>query len=317
VLASWNDGAARRAIVDFVARITTEGGPDFVPAPERIAVFDNDGTLWCEQPMYTQAMFAIDRIRKLADDDPAIATRFQGILQRGLPAVAELSAEGRGELVAVTHAGMTPEQFDGIVRQWLATAMHPRFQRPYRELVYQPMVELLTFLRGHGFKTFIVSGGGVEFMRAYAETAYGVPPEQVIGSTIAMRFEVRNGVPTILREERITFVDDKDGKPVGIQNHIGRRPILAVGNSDGDLQMLQWTTGGTGARLGLLVHHTDAKREYAYDRDSTVGQLRQAMDEAPQHGWLLIDMATDWKTVFAPERTQQPAPAVKATRPGD
>ena len=299
-LPSWNEGEAKRSVVDFVQRVTTAGGADFVPVPERIAVFDNDGTLWAEKPMYVQLAFALDRVKALVPEHPEWKDKqpFKAALEGDLKTVAAGGEHALLELVMATHAGMTIDEFAQVVKDWLATAKHPQFNRPYTELVYQPMLELLAYLRANGFKTFIVSGGGIEFMRPWTEKVYGIPPEQVIGSSIKTRFELRNGTPVLVRLPEINFIDDKAGKPVGIQMHIGRRPIAAFGNSDGDLQMLQWTTGGPGARFGLIVHHTDADREYAYDRKSSVGRLDQALDEAKTRGWTDVDMKQDWKRVF-------------------
>jgi hypothetical protein len=301
-LPSWNDGAAKSSITGFVARVTTQGGADFVPPVQRIATFDNDGTLWIEQPMYVQFAFVLDRVRALAPQNPTWKTKqpFKAVLDGDMKALAASGEKGLVELMAATHAGMTVDEFEKIVTEWLATARHPRFKRPYTELVYQPMLELLAYLRANGFKTFIVSGGGIEFMRPWTEKIYGIPPEQVVGSSIKTRFEMRDGQPVLFRLPQINFIDDKTGKPVGINEHIGRRPIAAFGNSDGDLQMLQWTTmSGSGARLGLIVHHTDAEREYAYDRQSHVGKLDKALDAAAINKWTLADMKKDWKRVFA------------------
>jgi phosphoserine phosphatase len=299
-LPSWNNGAARKSITDFVKRVTTRG-PDFVPPDQRIATFDNDGTLWIEQPMYVQQAFVFERVKALAPLNPGWATTqpFQGVLQGDMQAVAASGEKGLMELVAATHAGMTTEEFEKIVSDWLKAARDPKYKRPYTELVYKPMLELLTYLRANGFKTFIVSGGGIEFMRPWAEKTYGIPPEQVVGSSIKTRFEVRDGKPVLFRLPEINFVDDKTGKPVGINEHIGRRPIAAFGNSDGDLEMLQWTTAGSGVRFGAIVHHTDAEREYAYDRQSHVGKLDKALDAAKDNRWTVIDMKKDWKRVFA------------------
>jgi hypothetical protein len=302
-LPSWNDGPSRAAIVDFVARVTKPGGPDFVPPADRVATFDNDGTLWCEKPLYFQFQFALDRLKALAPEHPEWRDKpiFKAALEDDIPRVVAGGTEGLVEIVAVTHAGMTTDDFAATVEEWLATARHPRFRRPYTELAYQPMLELLAYLRANGFKTFIVSGGGVEFMRTFTDRVYGVPPEQVVGTSIVTHFELRDGVPVLLREPRVFFVDDKAGKPVGINRHIGRRPLAAFGNSDGDLEMLQWTTAGAGPRFGLIVHHTDAEREYAYDRQSPVGRLDKALDQAPERGWTVVDMKRDWKVVFPPE----------------
>jgi haloacid dehalogenase-like hydrolase len=301
VLPSWNDGPARTAIIRFVSAVTTQGGPDFVPVDQRIAVFDNDGTLWAEQPMYVQLAFILDRVKALAPQNPSWSTTqpYKAVLDGDMQALAATGEKGLVELMAVTHAGMTSDEFAKIVTDWLATARHPRFKRPYTEVVYQPMVELLAHLRANGFKTFIASGGGIEFMRPWSERVYGIPPEQVIGSSIKTRFQMKDGAPTLFRLPDINFVDDKVGKPVGINQHIGRRPIAAFGNSDGDLEMLQWTTLGARApRFGLIVHHTDAEREYAYDRKSHFGKLDQALDAAAVNKWTVADMKNDWKRIF-------------------
>ena len=299
-LPSWNEGQTKRAIVDFVKRVTTTGGADFVPLPERIAVFDNDGTLWAEKPMYVQLVFALDRVKALAPAHPQWKDKqpFKAALEGDFKTVAAGGEHALVELIMATHAGMTTDAFAQVVKDWLATAKHPRFNRPYTDLVYQPMLELLAYLRANGFKTFIVSGGGIEFMRPWTEKVYGIPPEQVVGSSIKTRFELRDGTPVLVRLPEINCVDDKAGKPVGIQMHIGRRPIAAFGNSDGDLQMIQWTTAGPGARFGLIVHHTDADREYAYDLQSSVGRLDKALDEAKRQGWTVMDMKQDWKRIF-------------------
>ena len=299
-LPSWNEGEAKRSIVDFVQRVTTAEGADFVPVPERIAVFDNDGTLWAEKPMYVQLAFALDRVKALAPTHPEWQDQqpFKAALAGDLKTVAAGGEHALLELVMATHADMTTDAFAQVVTDWLATAKHPRLNRPYTDLVYQPMLELLAYLRANGFKTYIVSGGGIEFMRPWAEKVYGIPPEQVIGSSIKTRFELRDGTPVLVRLPEINFIDDKAGKPVGIQMHIGRRPIAAFGNSDGDLQMLQWTTIGPGPRFGLIVHHTDADREYAYDRQSSVGRLDKALDEAKKKSWTVVDMKQDWKRIF-------------------
>jgi hypothetical protein len=299
-LPSWNNGAPKQAIIAFVERVTKEGGPDFVPVAERIATFDNDGTLWAEQPIYFQVAFVFDRIKALAPQHPEWKTQqpYKAVLDGDMQALAASGEKGVLELIAVTHTGMTTDEFFTIVSDWTATAQHPRFQRPYIACVYQPMLELLAYLRANSFKTFIVSGGGVEFMRAFAEKVYGIPPEQVVGSQGKLKFEVRDGKPVLVKLPEVQFVDDQEGKPSGIQTFIGRRPIAAFGNSDGDLQILQWTTAGAGPRLGLIVHHTDAEREWAYDRASHVGRLDKALDEAKAKGWLVVDMQKDWKTVF-------------------
>jgi phosphoserine phosphatase len=300
VLPSWSDGPSRRAIVSFVDRVTTSTSPDFVPPAERIAVFDNDGTLWAEQPMYFQLAFAVERVKELAVEHPEWKERepFKSVLAGDLKTALAGGAHAIGELVMATHAGMTTDEFAAIVRRWLAAARHPTTGKPYPEMVYRPMVEVLRYLRANGFKTFIVSGGGVEFMRVFSEQAYGVPPEQVIGSSIETKFEMRAGGPVLVRLPKLDFFDDEAGKPVGINRGIGRRPIAAFGNSDGDLQMLQWTAAGEGHRLCVLVRHTDADREWAYDRDSSIGRLDEALDEATAKGWTVVDMKRDWKTVF-------------------
>ncbi len=300
-LPSWNQGFAKQAILGFVDGVTREGAAGFVREPERIAVFDNDGTLWAEQPIYVQFAFALDRVKALAPAHPEWKTKppFSAVLKGDLKALAAAGEKGIVELLMATHAGVTTEEFSQIVKAWLDSAQHPRFHRPYTEIVYQPMIELLRFLRAKGFKTFIVSGGGVEFMRTFAEKVYGVPPEQVIGSTIATQFELRDGKPVLMRLPKAEFVDDGPGKPVGIERGIGRRPLLAFGNSDGDQQMLEWTAAGRGQRLVALIHHTDEKREYAYDRKSDVGRLDKALDEAIARGWIVVDMQKDWKRIFA------------------
>ncbi|MGB7616786.1 MAG: HAD family hydrolase [Pseudolabrys sp.] len=300
-LPSWNDGKAKQSILDFVAAVTREGSPDFVPAPQRVATFDNDGTLWVEQPIYTQLAFALDRVKALAPMHPEWANQqpFKAVLDGDMKAVAAAGERGAVELVMVSHSGMTTADFERIVKDWISTARHPRFKRPYTELVYQPMLEVLAYLRANGFKTFIVSGGGIEFMRPWSEQIYGVPPEQVVGSSIKTRFQMRQGIPELFRLPEVNFVDDGAGKPVGINEHIGRRPIAAFGNSDGDLQMLQWTTKTGGRRFGLIVHHTDGEREYAYDRESHVGHLDKALDAAALNDWTVVSMKDDWKRIFA------------------
>lgn len=300
-LPSWNEGTVKQKLIDFVTRTTKEGGADFVPAQERIAVFDNDGTLWNEQPMYVQLAFVLDRVKVLAQAHPdwkekdpyksALASDFAGLAKNG--------EKGLVELVMATHAGMTTDEFADIVRNWLATARHPKFGRPYTECIYQPMLEVLVYLRANGYKTYIVSGGGVEMIRVFSEKVYGVPPEQVVGSCIKVKYEMKDGKPVLVRLPEVDFIDDKAGKPVGINKFIGRRPTMAFGNSDGDFEMLEYTTAGAGPRLGLIVHHTDGEREYAYDRTSHMGKLDRGLDEASKRGWLLASMRTDWKRVFA------------------
>ena len=299
-LPSWNDGATKKAIVDFVARVTRQGGPDFVPPAERIATFDNDGTLWAEQPLYFQLLFALDRVKALAPQHPEWKQQqpFKGVLEGDAKAVMASGERGILGLMAATHVGNTSEEFDKIVSDWIATARHPRSNRLYTEMVYQPMLEVLAYLRANGFKTFIVSGGGMEFMRPWVERVYGIPPEQVVGSRVKVKYEVRNGVPVLTRLAEIDHIDDKAGKPVGIHQVIGRRPIAAFGNSDGDFEMLEYVTSGGGPRFGLIVHHTDADREWAYDRTSHIGQLSRGLDEAPKRGWIVADIKNDWKTVF-------------------
>jgi phosphoserine phosphatase len=299
-LPSWNDGPAKKAIVDFVARVTTGRSADFVPVAERIATFDNDGTLWTEQPTYVQVAFTLDRIQALSANHPDWKSKqpYKAVLERDWKAIMAGPAENRLDLIATTHGGMTTDEFTQIVVDWLATAKHPRFNRPYTDMVYQPMLELLAYLRSSGFKTYIVSGGGVEFMRPWTERVYGIPPEQVIGSAVKIKFEIRSDGPALVRQSELDFIDDKAGKPVGIHRLIGRRPIASFGNSDGDYEMLRYVTAGSGPRLGMIIHHTDEAREWAYDRVSPVGQLNKALDEAPTHGWVVVDMKADWKTIF-------------------
>jgi hypothetical protein len=304
-LPSWNDGPAKKAIVEFVGKVTKEGSPDFVPAAERIATFDNDGTLWCEQPMYFQLIFALDRVKVLAPQHPEWKDKepFASLLKGDVKAAMAGGERSIGEIMMATHAGMTTAEFEQIVREWVATAKHPKFKRAYTECVYQPMLELLAYLRASGFKTFIVSGGGIEFMRPWTEKVYGIPPEQVVGSSIKTKYEMRDGKPVLVRLPEVNFVDDQAGKPVGINEHIGRRPIAAFGNSDGDQQMLEWTGAGSGARLMMLVHHDDAGREFAYGADSKIGTFSDAlMAEANKSGWTVISMKNDWKSVFPFEK---------------
>ncbi len=300
-LPSWNDGATKQSILEFVAAVTREGSSDFVPPAERIATFDNDGTLWVEQPRYTQLTFALDRVKAVAPLHPEWKDTqpFKAVLENDMGTLAKIGDQGLAELVLASHAGMTTDEFQKIVTDWLATARHPRFKRPYTELAYLPMVELLAYLRSNGFKTFIVSGGGIEFMRPWTERVYGVPPEQIVGSSIKTKFQMRDGRPELFRLAEMNFIDDKAGKPVGINEYIGRRPIAAFGNSDGDLEMLQWTTMAGGRRFGLIVHHTDGVREYAYDRDTPFGRLDKALDAAALNKWTVVDMKNDWKRVFA------------------
>jgi len=306
-LPSWNDGPVKKEIVEFVHAATDASKPTFVPPAERIATFDNDGTLWPSHPMYTQLAFALDRIKALAPEHPEWKTKqpFKAVLDNDLDALAAAGEKGLAELVMASHAGITTAEFESIVTDWFKTAQHPRFKRHYTELAYQPMVELLAYLRSNEFKTYIVSGGGIEFMRTMTEAVYGVPPEQVIGSSIKTEFEMRDGEPVLMRLPEIDFVDDKAGKPVGINRFIGRRPVAAFGNSDGDRQMLEWTGAGKGARLMMLVLHDDAKREYAYGPanglpDTKFGTFSEStMEEANKNGWIVISMKDDWARIFA------------------
>ena len=309
-LPSWNDTASRQSIVRFVGRVTTAGSPDFVPVPERIAVFDNDGTLWSEQPVYNQAAFIVDRVKALAPEHPEWTAKdpFASILKGDLKGALASGEQGLVELVTATHSGMTTDEFSATVDRWIRTARHPKTQRLYTEMVYQPMLEVLAYLRANGFRTFIVSGGGVEFMRPWTEQAYGIPPEQVVGSSGVVKFEMKDGIPpaaVLMKEPKVEFIDDGPGKPVGINRFIGRRPVMAFGNSDGDLQMLQYTTAGGPAadgskspRFALIVHHTDGEREFAYDRTSHIGKLDKALDAARSNGWTVVNMKDDWKVIF-------------------
>ena len=299
-LPSWNDTAPKQAIVAFVDKVTKSGMPDFVSPAERIATFDNDGCLWAEQPMYFQAFFIFDRIKVLAPEHPEWKEKepFASVLKGDLKTALAGGEKALLEMAMATHAGMTTEEFDKIVTNWITTAKHPTTGKLYTEMVYQPMLEVLAYLRANGFKTLIVSGGGIEFMRPWAEKVYGIPPEQVIGSSIKTKFEMRDGQPVIVRLPELNFIDDKAGKPIAIQQHIGRRPIAAFGNSDGDLQMLQWTAAGPGQRFCLYVHHDDAAREWAYDRESSIGRLDKGLTEAPLKGWTVVSMKDDWKHIY-------------------
>jgi phosphoserine phosphatase len=299
-LPSWNDGPTKQAIMDFVGKVTKEGGPDFVAPEDRIATFDNDGTLWVEQPMYTQFMFAIDRVKATANEHPEWKDKepFKSLLAGDMKAVAAMGEKGMLEIVAATHSGMTTADFNETVDQWIGMAKHPRFKVLYTDLVYQPMLELLSYLRANDFKTFIVSGGGVEFMRSFARKSYGIPPWQVIGSSGVTKYGMWDASPILMKEPKVLFVDDGPGKPEGINHFIGAQPIFAFGNSDGDQQMLEWTAACKRLCFMGLVHHTDAEREYAYDRDSSVGKLDEALDEAETRGWTVVDMKNDWKTIF-------------------
>ena len=299
-LPSWREGNTKLAITSFVERVCREGSSDFVPPPQRIAVFDNDGTLWSEQPFYFQGLFLFDRVRALADQHTEWPTTqpFKSVLERDWKTLGELGMKALLDLVMATHAGMTADKFELVVKDWLASARHPKSGRPFTEMIFQPMLELIAYLRAHDFKTFIVSGGGIEFVRTFSEQLYGIPPEQVVGSSILTKYEVRNGEPVLVRLPQLNFLDDKEGKPVGINQHIGRRPIAAFGNSDGDIQMLEWTMAGGGPRLGVIIHHDDAEREFAYDRQSASGRLDRALAEAPQRGLTVVSMKIDWTRVF-------------------
>jgi hypothetical protein len=299
-LPSWNDGATKKAILDFVRSTTDKGSPQYVPVEQRIATFDNDGTLWSEQPFYFQLAFAIDRVKALAPKYPEWKEKqpFKAVLEDDMKSVFASGERGLLELIMASHAGMTTDEFEAIVKDWLATSKHPKFKRPYTEVVYQPMLEMLSYLRANEFKTYIVSGGGIEFMRPWVEKVYGIPPEQVVGSSIKVKYEVRDGKPVLVRLPELDFNDDKAGKPIGIHSFIGRRPVMAFGNSDGDFEMLEWTTTGTGPRFGLIVHHTDADREWAYDRKSPIGRLERGLDEGPKRGWVIADMKQDWKVIY-------------------
>jgi phosphoserine phosphatase len=303
-LPSWNQVASKNEIISFVEDVTNNRSPNYVPDSERIAVFDNDGTLWSEQPMYFQLAFAIDRIKALAADHPDWKTKqpFKAVLEDDLETVMAGGEHALLELVMASHAGNTTDEFAAIVKNWLATAKHPKTDRAYTDMVYQPMLELLSYLRDNDFKTYIVSGGGIEFMRPWAEKVYGIPPEQIIGSSIKTEFSIRDGQPVLVRKPEINFIDDKAGKPVGINQHIGRRPVAAFGNSDGDLQMLQWTCLNRSNSFCLYVHHTDAEREWAYDRDSHIGRLDKGMDQAKTNGWTIVNMKEDWNRVYSFEQ---------------
>lgn len=305
-LPSWNDTSPKKAIVDFVERVTKEGSPDLVRPEQRIATFDNEGTLWAEQPVYFQFLFAIDRVKALAPQHPEWKNKepFASLLKGDIKAALASGEHGMLEIGAATHSGMTTDEFQKVVKDWLTTAKHPKTGRPYTQMVYQPMIELLAYLRASGFKTFIVSGGGVEFMRAFAEQTYGIPPEQVIGSSGKLKFELRDGKPILIKLPGVDFVNDKEGKPVSIQKFIGRRPVATFGNSDGDLQMLQWTAAGSGPSFCLFVHHDDSDREWAYDRQSSIGCLDKGLDEASVRGWTVVSMKSDWKRIFAFENDQ-------------
>ncbi len=305
-LAAWNDTPTKKAITDFVGRVTTPGSPNFVPPAERVAVFDNDGTLWSEQPVYVQVAFALDRVKALAPEHPEWWDKqpFKAVLEGDHKALAATGQKGLVEVVVATHTGMTVDEFDATVKDWLKTARHPKYQRPYTECVYQPMLDLLAYTRASGFKTYIVTGGTADFVRAFAGPIYGIPPEQVVGTTFKTKYEERDGKPALVIQPELDLLDDGPGKPVGIGRFIGRRPVLAVGNSDGDFEMLEWTTSAPGARLGVLVHHTDAAREYAYDRESHVGRLARGLDQAARRGWVVASIKDDWKSVFPVPRSE-------------
>ena len=300
VLPSWIDTPSKQAIVAFVDDVTTSGSSNYVPPAERVAVFDNDGTLWSEQPLYFQAIYIFDRIVEISPQHPEWQEQepFSSVLRGDLESALAGGEHALLEMAMATHAGITVAEFDNSVSNWIQSARHPTTGKPYTEIVFQPMLELLDYLRDNDFKTFIVSGGGIEFMRVWVEDVYGIPPEQVIGSSIKTRYEVRDGEPVLMRLPELDFIDDKSGKPVGIHRHIGRRPLLAFGNSDGDFEMLEWTTGGDGLRLGLILHHTDAEREWAYDRDSHIGRLSRGLDEGPDRGWVIVDMQRDWSQIY-------------------
>ena len=299
-LPSWSDGPAKERIVSFVESVTDPDGKGFVPVAERIAVFDNDGTLWAEQPVYFQLIFALDEVARRAKDDPSILTSdaLRAAANGDMKAVMASGKAGLAEILKVSHSGIDVETFQAHVNDWLETARHPSRGMAYDQMTYQPMVELLRYLRDEGFSTWIVSGGGLHFMRAFADRAYGIPPQQVIGSSVVTSYQVTEDGPKIMKEGELFFYDDKEGKPLAIDRHIGMRPILAVGNSDGDFQMLEYTTAGDGPRLGVYIHHTDADREWAYDRKGHIGVLNRGLDDADQRGWLVVDMARDWKRVF-------------------
>ena len=300
MLPSWNDSPSKRAITEFVARVTGKDSPDHVPPGHRIAVFDNDGTLWSEQPFYAQGIFVFDRIKALAPRHPEWKAKqpFKAVLENDMDVLAAAGLQGLVELVMATHAGMTTEAFERTVTDWLTRARHPQLKRPYTDLVYQPMLELLAYLRANDFKPYIVSAGGIEFVRTFSQERYGIPPEQVIGSSIVTKFESRDGKPVLVREPEIDFIDDHESKPVGIHKFIGRRPIAAFGNSDGDFQMLEWVTGGKGARFGLIIHHDDEEREFAYDRASAAGRLDRGLDEAAGRSWAMVSMKRDWRVIY-------------------
>ena len=299
-LPSWNEGNTKQSIIDYVNEVTDESNPNFVKPEDRIATFDNDGTLWSEQPYYFQFQFALDRVKALAPEHPEWNDNplFKAVLENDIKTVLSFGEHGLLELVMNTHSGMTTEEFSKIVKDWINTARHPKTNKLYKEMVYQPMLELLDYLRANGFKTFIVSGGGIDFMRPWTEEVYGIPSEQVVGSSGKVKFEMRDGQPVLVKLPEINFIDDKEGKPIGIHQFIGKRPIAAFGNSDGDLQMLQWTAAGEGKKLMVYIHHTDAEREWAYDRESSIGRLDKGLDEATEKVWTIVDMKNDWRKIY-------------------
>jgi phosphoglycolate phosphatase-like HAD superfamily hydrolase len=303
-LPSWNEGPSKRGIVEFVSDVTDSGSENYVKPSERIAVFDNDGTLWAEKPVYAQLLFIFDRIRAMAPDHPTWQTTqpFQAVLENDFETLKATSRDSLAHMMGIAVSGITEEEFVAFVVDWMASAKHPVTGRPYTTKVYQPMLELLDYLEANGFTNFIVSGGGISFLRPWTEAVYGIPPERVVGTSMELEYEVLDGKPVIQRKPALHFLNDKSGKPVGIERFIGRRPIFAAGNSDGDYEMLEWTTAGEGRRLGMIVHHTDGAREWAYDRDSATGRLDRGLDDATAHGWLLIDMASEWSQVFPAEK---------------
>jgi len=301
-LPSWYEGASKNSIIEFVKKTTTEGSTDFIPMADRVACFDNDGTLWSEQPIYFQLAFALDQVKTLAPQHPEwkIKQPFKALLEDDLKTALAGGEKALMEIVMATHSGMTTEEFDKVVKDWMLTAKHPKTGQPYTKMVFQPMVELLNYLRANGFNTFIVSGGGVDFMRPWVEEAYGIPPDQVVGSSVKVKYKVKEDeTPVLIKLPDLNFIDDKEGKPVGIHQHIGKRPVFAAGNSDGDYSMLQWTTTATGyPRFGMIVHHTDSVREWSYDRSSHIGQLEKGLDDAAKYNWMLVDMKADWKKIY-------------------
>jgi len=303
-LPSWNDDSSKKAIVDFVTKTTTEGTADFIPVADRIACFDNDGTLWSEQPMYFQLAFAIDRVKTLSAQHPEWKTTqpFQALLEGDLKTALSGGDKALMQIVGATHSGMTTDEFEKSVKDWIATATHPITKKHYTEMIFQPMVELLNYLRAKGYKTFIVSGGGVDFMRPWVEETYGISPDQVVGSSGKIKYDVVDGKPVLIKLPELNFIDDKEGKPVGIHQYVGKRPVFTVGNSDGDYAMLQYTSSGTGSRFGMIVHHTDSVREWAYDRQSHIGKLEKGLDDATTYNWLIVDMKSDWKRIYPDDK---------------